>query len=205
MATRTKKPSVKSTSKKTASRAPKSKAGSKASAKKPSPRTAPKTKPAAKNAGSGAKRTTSVMIEPKLKMGGPFPVEHGAGQSLPMIAQAVVDHLNSGAGDDAPLWDKFWSSDFVSIEGIGTAMAWNGRAAVHEKCQGWMDQNEVLGCRATGPFLGATGFAVLIDMDVREKASGKRFRMSEVGVYTVRGDRIVREEFMYGSRDEVAE
>lgn len=204
MATRTKKPSVKGKTK-PAARSAKPKPA-KGNAKKPAPRASakPATKPATKSA-AGTKRSTSVMIEPKLKLGGPFPVEHGAGQSLPMIAQAVVDHLNSGSGDDASLWDKFWSKDFVSIEGIGTAMSWNGRAAVQEKCEGWMDQNEVLGCRATGPFLGATGFTVLIDMDVREKSSGKRFRMSEVGVYTVRGDKIVREEFMYGSRDEVAE
>jgi ketosteroid isomerase-like protein len=162
-------------------------------------------KPSKAGKASKAPKTTSVMIEPKLKQGGPFPVEHGAGESLPMLAQAVVDHLNSGASDDGPLWDKFWSKDFVSIEGIGTALSWNGRPAVQAKCQGWMDQNQVLGCRATGPFLGATGFAVQIEMDVREKASGKRFRMVETAVYTVRNGKVVREEFMYGSRDEVSE
>jgi len=36
-------------------------------------------------------------------------------------------------------------------------------------------------------------------MEVRDKASGATRTMKEVGVYTVRNGKIVREEFMYGS------
>ena len=47
------------------------------------------------------------------------------------IAQEVVDHVNSGAASDFPLWDKHWHDDFVSIEGDG--MKFEGRKAVEEK------------------------------------------------------------------------
>jgi SnoaL-like domain len=131
------------------------------------------------------------------KLVGMHPISTGSGASAAEIGAAVVAHLNSGAHDDTPLWDKYWSKDFVSIEGMGANLAWHGRAAVKEKCDGWMSENIVHGCRAEGPFVGSTGFAVLITMDVEERKTGNRRTMRETGVYTVQQGKVIREEFMY--------
>ena len=39
------------------------------------------------------------------------------------------------------------------------------------------------------------------EIEVIEKSTNKKIRMTEVGVYTVQNGRIVREEFMYGARE----
>jgi hypothetical protein len=39
-------------------------------------------------------------------------------------------------------------------------------------------------------------FVVQYDVDATDKNSKKRFQMSEVGVYTVKNGKIVREEFL---------
>ena len=40
-------------------------------------------------------------------------------------------------------------------------------------------------------------FALRFLIDVTPKESGKRMQMDEVGLYTVRGDKIVEERFFY--------
>jgi ketosteroid isomerase-like protein len=164
----------------------------KKAAKKASSKKAPAKKPAAKKAGNKTGSKAGGM-PPGMK-----PISTGKGASAAEIGAAVVAHINSGAQSDAPLWDKHWHKDFVSIEGVGANMSWEGRKAVQAKCDDWMSKNTVHGCRAEGPFVGSTGFAVKLSMDVEEKASGKRFQMDEVAVYTVQNGKVVREEFMYG-------
>jgi hypothetical protein len=48
----------------------------------------------------------------------------------------------------------------------------------------------------SGPFVAHDRFVVQYDVDVTDKASKKRMQMSEVGVYTVKNGKIVREEFL---------
>jgi len=140
-------------------------------------------KPAKKPAKSGASRLA------------PKPVSSGKGATPAEIGAAVVAHLNSGAMSDTPLWDKFWSDAIESIEGSG--MGWTGRKAMEAKCAEFMGENEILGCRASGPFVGATGFAVHIEIELKPKG-GEVMQMKEVAVYTVKNGKVVREEFMYG-------
>jgi hypothetical protein len=100
------------------------------------------------------------------------------------------------AAPDTELWKQHFHPKFVSIEGTGEA--WSGRKAVDAKCQAWMNAHTVHSCKATGPFVGATGFSVLYDMDVEAKdGSMPRMQMREVGVYTVKNGKVVQEEFMY--------
>jgi hypothetical protein len=47
-----------------------------------------------------------------------------------------------------------------------------------------------------GPFVAHDRFVVQYDMDVTDKGSNKRMQLSEVGVYTVKHGKIVREEFL---------
>jgi hypothetical protein len=49
---------------------------------------------------------------------------------------------------------------------------------------------------AGGPFVAHDRFVVQYDADVTDKNSKKRLELSEVGVYTVKNGKIVREEFL---------
>ncbi len=55
---------------------------------------------------------------------------------------------------------------------------------------------EVHSFNASEPFVAHDQFAVQYDADVTEKSSKQRRHMSEVGVYTVKNRKIVREEFL---------
>lgn len=143
-------------------------------------------KPAAKRRRTSAKPKASLA---------PVPVRTGKGLTPMEIGTALVKMYNEGKFQE--ICDMFWSPDVVSVEGVGMEMAWNGRKAVEAKNEWWMGQNTVHSTSAKGPFVGSSGFAVQFAMDVEEKATGKRTAMTEVGVYTVKNGRIVREEFMY--------
>lgn len=110
------------------------------------------------------------------------------------IGKAVVAHVNSGATSDAPLWDKFWHPDFVSIEGDG--MQWAGRPAVEEKHKQWNQMVTMHACTAHGPYVTTNGFCVRYELDAESKdGSWPRMKMDEIGVYTVKDGKVVREEF----------
>jgi hypothetical protein len=55
---------------------------------------------------------------------------------------------------------------------------------------------EVHSFDAHGPFVAHDRFVVQFDADVTDKQSKERRQMSEVGVYTVKDGKIVREEFL---------
>jgi len=67
---------------------------------------------------------------------------------------------------------------------------------VREKIDWWLNAMEVHSFNAKGPFVAHDRFVVQYDADVTEKNSKKRFQLSEVGVYTVKNGKIVREEFL---------
>jgi hypothetical protein len=128
---------------------------------------------------------------------GPSPVKTGKGPSVGEIGRAVVAAINAGR-PDREIWDKFWSSGAVSVEGEGMEMAWKGRKGIESKSDWWYANNKLHGASAEGPFVGAQGFAIKFKMDVEELNTGMRRVSEEVGVYTVNNGKIVREEFMYG-------
>jgi hypothetical protein len=127
----------------------------------------------------------------------PRAVTTGKGAGPAEVGADLVAMFNRG--EFAAIEEKWWSPKITSVEGVGVAMAWEGRKAVVAKNKGWMETNAIRSARAEGPFVGASGFAVKFWMDVEEKTSGKRTEMEEVGVYEVKNGKIVREEFMYGT------
>jgi hypothetical protein len=157
-------------------------------AAKASKKTAKKTakKPGGKPAGKSAGGSSSLA---------PVRVGTGSGATPEQIGRSLVELFNAGKAEQVET--KWWSPQIESVEGMG--MAWKGRAAADAKNREWMNKNRIHGASAEGPFVGATGFAVKFRMDVEELETGKRTLMEEVGVYTVMGGKIVREEFMYGS------
>ena len=55
---------------------------------------------------------------------------------------------------------------------------------------------EVHNFKVSEPFVAHDRFVVQYDADVTDKSSKQRRQMSEVGVYTVKDGKIVREEFL---------
>jgi ketosteroid isomerase-like protein len=61
----------------------------------------------------------------------------------------------------------------------------------------WMANHEVHSAKVEGPWPHGDKFIVRFTYDVTNKPSGKRFNMDEAALFTVVGDKIVREEFFY--------
>jgi hypothetical protein len=174
------------------------KKAAKKTAKKAAKKTAAKAAP--KGAKKAAKKSAAKKPAKKGKKGNPMApkmVKSGKGATTGELGKAVMAHVTAMSAPDTELWKQHFHPKFVSIEGTGES--WAGRKAVEAKCQAWMNSHTVHSFKATGPFVGATGFSVVYDMDVEAKdGSMPRMQMKEVGVYTVKNGKIVQEEFMYG-------
>lgn len=190
------KKTAKKTARKTAKKAAKKTA--KKAARKPSKKTGARNpaKTSAKKTGKKSGKKAARKPAAKANLLKPKRVSSGRGRTPAELGKIVVDHVNAMAAPDTELWRNYFHPQFVSIEGDG--QAWTGRKAVDAKCREWMDAHTVHACRATGPFVGATGFSVVYDMEVEAKdGSMPRMQMREVGVYTVKNGKVVQEEFMY--------
>ena len=59
---------------------------------------------------------------------------------------------------------------------------------------------EVHSSTVEGPFLhGEDHFGVIFDFDATDKESKERVTMKELAIYTVKGGKIIREEFFYNT------
>ena len=112
------------------------------------------------------------------------------------LATAFAALCKSGQFDAAG--KKYWSDDIVSCEPMPGDMARiQGRAAVDAKGAWWYANHEIHGTQVEGPYVHGDQFVVRFTMDVTPKG-GKRMGMDEVGLYTVKGGKIVEESFFYG-------
>ena len=146
-------------------------------------------------AGKAAKAEKDKKDKKKAKKLAPVAVKTGKGATPMEIGTQLVKMFNEGKF--AEIEKAFWSPKITSIEGVGVGMAWVGKKAVEAKNAEWMKTHTIHGASAEGPFVGSTGFAVKFEMDVEDTAANQRMTMNEVGVYTVKGGKIVQEEFMY--------
>jgi|HubBroStandDraft_6_1064221.scaffolds.fasta_scaffold240519_2 ketosteroid isomerase-like protein len=104
------------------------------------------------------------------------------------------------AGKNQEVMDTLYATDIVSVEAgapPGQSPEVRGVAACHEKRKQFHARMEVHKQEAEGPFPHGDRFAVLLRNDVTPKAGGPRMTMTEVALYTVKDDKIVREEFFY--------
>jgi hypothetical protein len=113
------------------------------------------------------------------------------------VAHKVVELVRKQAWYEAleTLYDK----DIVSVEATtrdGSSPVTRGAEGVRGKIDWWVNTMEIHSFKASGPFVAHDRFVVQYDVDVTDKSSKNRFQMSEVGVYTVKNGRIVREEFL---------
>ena len=117
------------------------------------------------------------------------------------VGRKLVEYCNRKENIKAV--DELYAKDAVSIEAVGNAQApaeMRGIDQIRGKNQWWLDNHEIHTARAEGPFPHNDRFAVKYHYDVTAKEgpmAGKRMKMDEVGVYTVKDGKVVREEFFY--------
>ena len=113
------------------------------------------------------------------------------------VAQKVVELVRKQAWHEA--LDTLYDRDIVSIEAMaseGDSPEKRGIDQVRGKTDWWLENMQVHSFEANGPFVAHDRFIVQYDADVTDKNSKKRMQLSEVGVYTVKNGKIVREEFL---------
>ena len=96
--------------------------------------------------------------------------------------------------------EKFYSSDVVSVEACAMPNmdhTQTGIEAIKGKNSWWVENHEVHGGEVSGPFPNGEQFIVQFKFDVTPKHTGQRMTMEEMGLYTVKDGRIVKEVFFY--------
>jgi ketosteroid isomerase-like protein len=112
------------------------------------------------------------------------------------IAKDFTELLKQGDHEGAG--EKYNADDIVSYEAMEGPMAvCNGKQAVKQKGQWWMENHEVHGGSVEGPYVNGDQFAVRFKFDITPKATGERVTMDEVGLYTVKNGKIAEERFYY--------
>jgi len=110
------------------------------------------------------------------------------------IGKQLVDWCNQGKNFD--VMRTMYTPDIVSVEASGEETV--GQAPVIQKSERWAAANTISRQVVRGPFFnGPNQFAATFTFDVTRKATGKSETLEEVAVYTVRGDKIAREQFFY--------
>jgi len=113
------------------------------------------------------------------------------------VAEKVVELVRKQAWHEA--LDTLYDDNVVSVEAgsdDGSSSEMRGKDAVRGKVDWWVDAMEVHSFDANGPFVAHDRFVVQYDADITDKKSKQRRKLSEVGVYTVKNGKIVREEFL---------
>jgi hypothetical protein len=113
------------------------------------------------------------------------------------VAKKVVELTRKHAWYEA--LDTLYDDDIVSVEAFSISDGspeTRGKEAVRGKIDWWVNATEIHSFDANGPFVAYDRFVVQYDADVTDKDSKQRRKLSEVGVYTVKSGKIVREEFL---------
>ncbi|MEM8550988.1 MAG: SnoaL-like domain-containing protein [Pseudomonadota bacterium] len=120
--------------------------------------------------------------------------------TLQEIAERVV--TANKTNETNALLNELYADDAVSVEAFAMdpnqGRAAEGLDAIRGK-HAWWDENMTVHSMAVeGPFLhGEYKFACIFAADATDKTSGKRAAFREVAIYTVKDEKIVREEFFY--------
>ena len=115
------------------------------------------------------------------------------------IANKLVQLCRQGKNSEAK---ALYAEDAVSVEAFmppGSERTARGLAAIRAKGEWWVANHEVHSAVVAGPWPLDDKFIVGFKYDVTNKPSGKRMTMEEMGLYTVAGGKIVREEYFYNA------
>ena len=112
------------------------------------------------------------------------------------VAKKVVELVRKQAWYEAL---DLYDDNIVSVEAFsmsGGSPETRGKEGVRGKIDWWVNAMEIHSFKASEPFIAHDRFVVQYDAEVTDKQSKQRRQMSEVGVYTVKDGKIVREEFL---------
>ena len=96
--------------------------------------------------------------------------------------------------------DELYADEIVSLESMSSPESTDqaqGIEAIRRKNKQWEEEMEVHEMDVQGPFPLGDRFAVHFKFDATERKNNKRMKMEEVGLYTVKNGKIVKEEFFY--------
>lgn len=115
------------------------------------------------------------------------------------IARKMVELCRQGKDNEA--LDTLFADNVVSVEPYawwpGAPQEAKGIAALKGKSEWWLANHEIHSASVTGPWPHGDRFVVGFQYDLTNKPSGKRMKIDEIGLYSVRNEKIVREEFFY--------
>jgi len=117
------------------------------------------------------------------------------------IGKKMVEMVPQGRRQEWEFVKQFYAGNIVSIEAQGSEempARIEGIDAIEGKHSWFYDNNEVHSTKLEGPFVGHRDdqYAMRFILDVTPKG-GERTQMTEVGLYTVKDDKIVQEEYLY--------
>jgi hypothetical protein len=117
------------------------------------------------------------------------------------IGQAMVTMVNAGRESEQAFVNQYYATDIISIEGQGSddmPGKLEGIDAIRGKHEWWYDNNEVHGTTVEGPYIGhrEDQFVMKFTMDITP-TDGERSQMQETAIFTVKGEKIVQEEYLY--------
>ena len=119
--------------------------------------------------------------------------------SVETLALKFMELCNQGKHFE--VMRTMYAPEMVSVEGDGKETV--GKEAVIHKSEVFQGNNAITGQDLRGPFFcgdadASSGrFGVYTSIEFSPKAGGARQKHEEVGLYTVNGDKITREEFFY--------
>lgn len=96
--------------------------------------------------------------------------------------------------------NELFAKDAVSVEAVappGQERMARGLEAIRAKSKWWIDNHIVHSAAVDGPYPHDDRFAVRFSYEVTFKPENKRFPMTEVGLFTIKDGKIVKEEFFY--------
>jgi len=99
--------------------------------------------------------------------------------------------------------EQLYSPDIVSVEAAGSTMFDQTMAGIDQikaKNVAWAEANEVHSAKIDGPYPHGDRFILFMKYEVTPTAGpmlGNRMVMQEMGLYTVSGGKITKEEFFY--------
>jgi ketosteroid isomerase-like protein len=96
--------------------------------------------------------------------------------------------------------DSLFAKDAESVEAgapPGMERTAKGIDAIKGKSKWWTDNHTVHSAEHFGPYPHDDRFAVRFLYDITHKPTNNRLTMDEVGLFTVKDGKIVREEFFY--------
>jgi hypothetical protein len=111
------------------------------------------------------------------------------------IAENFVTWRNNG--EAGKLRTELYSPGIESIEDGNTTDIGRvkGMEGLQKKGQGLSQQFEVHNIKASDPVVADNFFSVKFEIDTTDKRSGERSVLSEIGVYKVEDNKIVKEHY----------